>query len=269
MLVPLAGGGGQETLLSEIGALHLLPLFTTREACALRLVCREFLAAVTEQPWEDGATAIQGSLAACRACFPRALFANVARMSSCGGEVRTAPVADADFVHLAGLRELNLLGCWGVTDAAFVHLRGIRSLEMCLCHRVTDAAFVHLRGIHLLDMSPCLQLTDAAFVHLRGIRTLNMSQCIQPAITDAAFVHLRGIRTLVMWNCAQATVTGATFGVLAGVGALIVQECNGQAQAAARALRLPVPRSLIDLGWPDCSNHPWRVPRSCLWTWPD
>ncbi len=45
MLVPLAGGG-QETLLSEIGFV-LLPLFTTAEACALRLVCREFLAAVS------------------------------------------------------------------------------------------------------------------------------------------------------------------------------------------------------------------------------
>ena len=49
-VVPLAGGG-QETLLSEVGSQYLLPLFSTAEACALRLVCREFLAAVTEQPW--------------------------------------------------------------------------------------------------------------------------------------------------------------------------------------------------------------------------
>ena len=68
MLVPLAGGG-QETLLSEVGFV-LLPLFTTRDACALRLVCREFLAAVTEQPWEDRDTVIKGSIAAWRACFP-------------------------------------------------------------------------------------------------------------------------------------------------------------------------------------------------------
>ena len=44
MRVPLAGGG-QESLLSEVGSQYLLPLFTTRDACALRLVCREFLAA--------------------------------------------------------------------------------------------------------------------------------------------------------------------------------------------------------------------------------
>ena len=35
MLVPLAGGG-QEMLLSEVG-LVMLPFFTTRDACALRL----------------------------------------------------------------------------------------------------------------------------------------------------------------------------------------------------------------------------------------
>ena len=70
--IPLAGGG-QETLLAEVGRQYLLPLFTTRDACALRLVCREFLVAVAEQPWEDRRTVIKGSIAAWRACFPRAM----------------------------------------------------------------------------------------------------------------------------------------------------------------------------------------------------
>ena len=61
--IPLAGVG-KESLLSEVGSQYLLPLLTTADACALRLVCREFLAAVTEQPWEDGETVIQGSIAA-------------------------------------------------------------------------------------------------------------------------------------------------------------------------------------------------------------
>ena len=98
MLVPLAGGG-QETLLSEVG-FALLPLFTTRDACALRLVCREFLAAVSEHPWEDMGTVIQGSVAAWRACFPHARCANVQMTILIGGiSKRTAPVVDADFVH--------------------------------------------------------------------------------------------------------------------------------------------------------------------------
>ena len=133
MLVPLAGGG-QETLLSEIGFV-LLPLFTTADACALRLVCREFLAAVTEHPWEDRETVIQGSIAAWRACFPRALCANV-RQYAYRGKVRATPVVDADFTHLEALRELRMAGCVGVTDAAFAHLRGIHTLDMSGCRQV-------------------------------------------------------------------------------------------------------------------------------------
>ena len=286
MLVPLAGGG-QETLLSEVGFV-LLPFFTTREACALRLVCREFLAAVTEQPWEDGETAIQGSIAAWRACFPRARIANVAHYSMTRGEVRAAPVVDADFVHFEGLRELNMMHCQAVTGAAFVHLRGIHSLEMSLCTRltdaalvhlagiqrlsmfgctrITDAAFVHLRGIQLLNIESCRQLTDAAFVHLRGLKTLLMSNCDQPAITDAAFVQLRGIRTLVMDYCTQANITGATFSSLAGIEALCLYTCSEEVKAAARALKLPVPRNgLATIGGLPCSYFPWRTPRAGPW----
>ena len=259
MLVPLAGGG-QESLLSEVGFV-LLPLFTTRDACALRLVCREFLAAVSEHPWEDGQTAIKGSIAAWRACFPHARCANIAHHSFTGGEVRIAPVEDADFVHFEGLRELNMLGSEDVTDAAFVHLRDIHSLEMSFCFGltdaalphlvgiqrlgvagcdITDAAFAHLRGIQLLNIIVCAQLTDAAFAHLRGIKTLFMRGCDQPAITDAAFVHLRGIRTLAMDQCTQATITGATFSSLAGIGFLGIDGCSGVVAAAAHALELPV-----------------------------
>ena len=174
--IPLAGGG-EESLLSEVGSQYLLPLFTNADACALRLVCREFLAAVTEQPWEDAKTVIKGSIAAWRACFPRALCANVAQGAWVRGH-RSAPVADADFVHLEGLRELNMEGCTGVTDAAFAHLRGIHTLDMSFCSQksITDAAFAHLRGIHTLKMHGCRQssITDAAFANLRGIHELGM-----------------------------------------------------------------------------------------------
>ena len=278
MLVPLAGGG-QETLLSEVGFV-LLPLFTTRDACALRLVCREFLAAVTEHPWEDGETAIKGSIAAWRACFPRARCANVGRGTFTDGEVRSAPVVDADFVHFEGLRELNMFECQAVTDAAFVHLRGIHSLEMsgCFkitsaalvhlagiqrlgmvgCPRITDAAFVHLQGIQLLNIMFCMQLTDAAFAHLRGIKALFMSQCGQPAITDAAFVHLRGIRTLVLDGCTQATITGATFSSLTGIQMLCMFTCSEEVIAVARDLGLPVTSSgLPSLGELPKEYFPW------------
>jgi hypothetical protein len=266
MLVPLAGGG-QETLLSEIGFV-LLPLFTTVDACALRLVCREFLAAVREHPWEDRGTVIRGSIAAWRACFPQARCANVRKTNYIGATCawRSAPVVDADFVHFEGLRELCMAGCEDVTDAAFVHLRGIFSLDMTFCWQpaitdaafahlagiqrlsirgcrqatITDAAFAHLRGIELLNMSECWQFTDAAFVHLRGIHTLFMWNCYQPAITDAAFVHLQGIHTLLMHGCTQATITGSTFVHLRDIQILAMYECSDAQVATARSLGLPV-----------------------------
>ena len=265
MLVPLAGGG-KETLLSEVGFL-LLPLFTTAEACALRLVCREFLAAVSEHPWEDRDTVIQGSIAAWRVCFPHACCANVQRYDLGGGRnKRAAPVVDADFVHFEGLRELYMAGCKGITDAAFVHFLGIHTLDMTWCSQptitdaafanlagiqrlsmewcdqpsLTDAAFTHLRGVQLLHIGGCRQLTDAAFAHLCGIHTLYMWDCSQLTITDAAFAHLRGIRTLVMDGCSQPTITEAAFPPLQGVCTLGMHNCRPGAVAAAQSLGLPV-----------------------------
>ena len=264
MRVPLAGGG-QETLLSEVG-FALLPLFTTAEACALRLVCREFLAAVTEHPWEDRGTVIQGSIAAWRACFPHARCANVQMEVDVFYDYRSIPVVDADFVYFEGLRELYMAGCTSVTDAAFVHLRGIHTLDMNRCCQIavtdaafahlagiqrlsmewcdqpslTDAAFTHLRGVQLLHIGGCRQLTDAAFVHLCGIHTLYMWDCSQLTITDAAFAHLRGIRTLVMDGCSQPTITEAAFPPLQGVCTLGMHNCRPGAVAAAQSLGLPV-----------------------------
>ena len=250
--IPLAGGG-QETLLSEVGSQYLLPLFSTREACALRLVCREFLAAVSEQVWEDRETMIKGRIASWRACFPRAHCANVTRKYAMGPpfapvqEVRRGTVVDADFVHFEGLRELRMAGCTSVTDAAFVHLRGINALDMSYCGQagITDAAFAHLRGIHTLDVSGMRQMgiTDVAISHLRGIHTLRMRSNGLAGITDAAFVHLRGIHTLNMANSRRVDLTALAFVQLVGIKSLLMIFCNPALIAIARAqgLYLGVP----------------------------
>ena len=146
MRVILAGGKGR-TLLAECSG-ALLHFFDTPGACALRLVCREFQAAVAAYPWEDMKTVILGSIGAWRACFPRARCANV-RFQHPQGFLRNepgyrhTPVVDADFVHFVGLWELNMHGCRAVTDAAFVHLRGIRVLDMSYCNQptITDEAW--------------------------------------------------------------------------------------------------------------------------------
>ena len=282
--ITLAGATGR-TLLAECpGA--LLQFFSTRRACALRLVCREALAAVAAHPWEDRETVIQGSIGGWRACFPRARCANVRLYDWHGGVVRRAPVVDADFVHFVGLWELDMVRCRAVTDAALVHLRGIRVLNMSYCSQptITDAGLAHLLGIQKLSIVGCTQaiLTDAALAPLRGLRVLNMSAC--PQLTDAAFAHLKGIHTLIMWNCNKPTITDAALAHLKGIQCLVLCECsipfteaglahlrgitrlhmmdaNAASIAAARDLGLPVTTGacteLSAFRWSDTESGPW------------
>ena len=149
---------------------------------------------------------IVGPLAAWRAAHPDALVANV---------YERADLMDADFMHLAGIKALNIGRCTnpGLTDAAFVHLRGMHTLLMYDCNQasITDAAFAHLHGLHTLDMASCNQLTitDAAFTHLRGIQVLEMQRCNLAIITGATFAHLRGVRVLYMRDCSPAAIAAA------------------------------------------------------------
>ena len=282
-LIALAGSVGR-TLLAECSG-ALLQFFDTPEACGLRLVCREFQAAVAAHPWEDSATVILGSIGGWRACFTRARRANV-RMWIAVGVLRVTPVVDADFVHFVGLWELNMGGCRAVTDAAFVHLRGIRVLDMSDCDQptITDAGLAQLAGIQKLCIWGCNQdtLTDAAFVPLRGIRVLNINAC--PQFTDAAFVHLKGMHTLLMAFCHQRTITDAALAHLKGIKCLVLDSCsipftevglahlqgitrlhmyhaNAASIAAARDLGLPATTGVwaqySTFRWSDTESGPW------------
>jgi hypothetical protein len=153
----------------------ILAFLTTRDAVELRSCGTDCLAAVAAHKWSDADTLIFRDVAGWHTCFPRATAANI---SGTYDEPNTW-VTDADFVHLAGLRELNMAWCTGVTDAALVHLRGIHELDMQGCAQVAGAGFVHLRGIHTLNISCCKSITDAAFPHLAGIHTLSMGKCWQ------------------------------------------------------------------------------------------
>ena len=116
------------TVLSTLAGAHsvgegVLGFFTMTEANVLRLVCSEMREAVTEAGWNDEATRIEGSLAAWRACFPKARAATVNERLD---------LTDADFVHLKGIHKLDMRACsqMGITDGAFVHLKGIHTLFM-------------------------------------------------------------------------------------------------------------------------------------------
>ena len=125
--MPIAFAGGvQATILSIVG-FELLPFFTTAEACTLRLVCRECVGAIADEPGKDADTRIKGDLSKWRACFPRARMANVSDRED---------LTDADFVHLAGLQKLDMSFCSRSAIgncATFNHLAGIQWLSMSGC----------------------------------------------------------------------------------------------------------------------------------------
>ena len=133
-------------MLSTLHAEHsigkgVLGYGTTLDARALRLVCAECCEAVAAMRWHDKETRIMAPLAAWRASFPRALAASI---------VGRVDLVDADFVHLAHMRTLNMDGCTRISDAGLAHLRGIHTLRMRDCHMISDAGLAHLRGIHTL-----------------------------------------------------------------------------------------------------------------------
>ena len=252
--IKFAGGTGSHTVLSILAGEHsigggILQYFNMKEANDIRLVCPEFLEAVTSFPWMDAETHINGSLEKWRKIFPYARAVNVSNRSD---------LVDADFVHIRGIHTLDMSSCEQetITDAAFVNLHGIHTLDMSRCSQgtITDKAFVNLHGIHTLDMSRCSQgtITDAAFENLRGIHTLNMSHCSQKTITDAAFVHLRGIHTLNMSCCSQETITDAAFVHLRGIHTLNMSSCEQETITDAAFVHL---RGIHTLDMSSCEQE--------------
>ena len=88
VLAPPAGAHG-------VGA-GVFGFLSTRDARALRLVCRLCCADVAAARWLDVETRIDGSIAAWRMCFPGARGANV---------VGRRDLADADFAQF-GVRRV-------------------------------------------------------------------------------------------------------------------------------------------------------------------
>jgi hypothetical protein len=230
--IPFAGEGEFFTPDSVLSHCYgaLLPMFDTKEATTLRQLCREFKSTVADFPWEDEKTVIMGSVAAWRACFPRARWANVNQLY--GGGRRTS-VVDADFVHFVGLRRLDMRSCRSITDAAFVHLKNIHALKMSACNQatITDAAFVHLKGIHTLNMALCYQatITDAAFAHLKGIHSLGLFYCHQ--LTSGVFTHLKGVKRLNIGECIRLNLTDDSLKGIEWLG------MNGHTQAQVKSTK--------------------------------
>ena len=203
-----------------------------KEALSLRTASRASCDAVAEHAWSDlrehwnsRASHIMGGLASWRRCFPRATAANV---------YGRLDLTDADFVHLRGIRKLNMGLCRQITDGGIAHLSGIHTLAMCDCKLVTDAGLSHLRRIHTLEIPNCNLITDAGLAHLSGIHTLHMGYC--ELITDAGLALLSGIHTLCMANC--PLVTDAGLAHLTGICKLRAYGCLLLTAAGRAKLRM-------------------------------
>ena len=95
----------------------------------LRATCRDAVSAVAAHPWDDLDTVIHGNVGpellpagpggqkgAWRGCFPQARGANVSEHCAfTNSNGRRMPMLDEDFVHLVGLRRLNMSRCRMVT----------------------------------------------------------------------------------------------------------------------------------------------------------
>ena len=178
-----------------------------------------------------GKSQLVANLKKWRNAYPNALSAVLSK---------TATFPSEDFVHLRGVRYLDLNGNLSITDEAFGHFqtfkgeKGIHTLKMGGCRHITDEAFENLLGIRTLNMSRCSQLTDKAFESLRGIRNLDMRDCGQKTITDKAFENLRGIDNLNMRNCMN--ITDKAFENLRGIRYLDIFACMQISEKAFESL---------------------------------
>lgn len=243
-MTPLAGSA-PITVLSAAGT-TLLKFLTMYDATAFRSVCQETRDAVTDQPWAV-ADRIHRSVAAWRACFPRAVAANVSGRDDVRDEDlihfrgipdvnldRCIHITDAGIAHIAGVKRLNIGFVCRLTNAAFVHLKGIQWLSMdgCNQHTVTDGALVHLAGIHTLKMPWCSKFTDAGIAHIAGVKNLTISS--NQTFTDACLVHLKGIHTLDASWCVGIQGTGLHH--LRGIKSLAIAGAGGYGLTALESL---------------------------------
>jgi hypothetical protein len=248
----LAGGPPEAVTLLSVVAPTILSFFSTADALALRLICREFTEAVSRHPWAER-TVIRGRIGVWRACFPRAICANVSRRNPWYKGGRRAEVGDEDFAHFAGLHELWIDSAFGLTNAAFAHLGSVKVLHMhsVSFDKLTPEAFAHLTSLRELSLGTssarvqvasdllfaqlkgqlrtlrlgCARgITGAVFAHFRGIENLDMSGCL--VASDAVFEHLGGVRELGMSCCDQDTITDAAFEHLKGIKKLDMSWCN-------------------------------------------
>ena len=227
------GGEGSNRKINTSFRLFLSWLGDERDIINMRLVCKDWKDCLKIQKlshltfylkndknvvhWRESfscATSAKLGEGVTDACFPYLKGVLKLDMSWC------RKITDASFIHLNGIKELNICGT-KVTDSAFEHLSGIHTLNMNWCNKVTDSAFVYLKGVKELYMVGCTKVTESAFKNLSGILILDMSGYNK--VTDVIFEYLNGIHTLTIAGCDK--ITGAGFEHLSGIHTLRMNSC--------------------------------------------
>lgn len=268
----LAGGEGH-SLLVECPSV-LLDMFSTPEACQLRLICREFLGAVSAHCWKDSTTVIRGSIPLWRACFPRARCANVRASSPWAPGGRRLFTSEAVWASLTGLEELDMSQqrlpeaafcvlaslkkltvrwcCGGLPEACFPHLAGLVALDVSRCFGFSDAAFSHLASIRVLRASGCKHLTAAA-LRWPNLRQLTELDALDTVLEDQALASMRSLQTLCLGSTRQRPEGSQRVEVLAHLTQLRGLHLYSKDSGHVAGLLGQVPNPLDDLSL-DCVN---------------
>lgn len=244
----LCGGNGPKTILSELQGPHSVGLgifsfFSTSEANALRLVCKEMRTSVSLAEWNDSDTCIIHVPRWAR-CFPNArsalvddLYDDLSMQFSEYDKDSSDDIPDDHFALFGGLRKLRMMNMRS-SNRALRFLGNLRELECINCTLITDSGLQTMTRIHSYRLEG--NYTDAAFANtdLRQIRNFDVSGChVSPALisrctnlnsldvlgeslSDAHLPNFRGIHSL---KTSYANIS--SFQHLRGIHTLSVPNC--------------------------------------------
>lgn len=212
-----AGGAGSHTVLSHCQG-TLLQFFTPASAAVLRAVCKEFLAACDQQPWDGPPEGIsRHALGLYQSLFPQARSLSVCdaeldgedldQLASFQGLQTLALHCNFCTLDPACLSVLTQLPCLRVLCLHGATFEGVASLDL-----VADIAPLlppHLQELHVTGFDPGTgRLTDAHFEPLRNLRALSLvGTTLPPTVTDAMFLHLPNLTELKL--CCSEGLTDA------------------------------------------------------------
>ena len=145
-------------------------------------------------------------------------------------------------------------GCWQapLDDTAFVHLRGIRILDMSSCSQrsITSGVFARLRGVSTLTLIGCEQFTsaDLAMLLRTAMHPLQLRLAPErivrllsevPADLPVALYACRSLRAKVVNEATRSSVVAVGDAPAAVVGAMSSHPSSAEvAELACEILRL-------------------------------